>query len=192
LRNKVSYKNYLSMLYCLISYILNSFKKYYWLSWGSGFAFGIAVTIILVIYGPLIYMKSHVKSLISYPTKKTISFQINHIKNPDPNSFPVHYISTNIPDMLSAHKHYQNGENLLSLSKKEEARDEFIQAIKSNPDYAEAHWHLAIIYEEEHNYNEALKHWKRYLSLTPEIGSYEKAEKHMKNLKNKVKNCEGE
>jgi tetratricopeptide (TPR) repeat protein len=62
------------------------------------------------------------------------------------------------------------------------AKEEFLQSIKFNPDQAEAHWYLGSIYEHEGNYKEAINHWKRYISVSPTVGSYKEAREFLYKL----------
>lgn len=153
------------------SFITNLYKQWSWLSWGSGFAFGAAVILLFIIFSPLLNMN------------RGTNFAI---PGSDTSQVPTtNYIATGYSDDYSATFHYEKGEKLLINSYKEKAKEEFIKAINCNPDFTEAHWQLAMLYEEEGNYKEAQKHWKRYMNLAPKTGSYKEAEEHIKSIKDR-------
>jgi len=142
-------------------------EKWSWLSWSSGFAFGAAMAIILFIFIPL-------------GLKENIYFSLNKsAQMPTPS---ISYVSTGKTDRFSAEFHFKRGEEFVRASSMSKAKEEFIQSIKYDPDYAEAHWNLGLIYEKEGNYSESIKYLKRYISLTPSIGSYEEANKRIEKL----------
>lgn len=153
-------------------------EKWSWFSWGSGFAFGIVIAILLIMFVPAVYslINTH-GEIIAFPPGE--SGTDTELVFEDP------VIHTDLP---SAGYHYQKGEEFLSKSLFKEAKEEFIKAVKYNPDYAEAHWHLALLYEKENNYEESLRHWKRFLYLSPKIGSYKEAKEHIQEMNKNSKN----
>ena len=168
IRNRVIGKNNSSFLNPLIERL---FRSWSWLSWGNGFAVGIGVTIIIFMCLSLIFQNFH-------PLPSINLNPVSHTPTP-----PINYIiPTGGSDLSTAANHYKKGEQYLSTDLLK-AKEEFIEAVKYNPDYAEAHWQLGTIYEKEGDYKEALKHWKRYMCLVPEVGSYEEVKSHIENLK---------
>ena len=51
------------------------------------------------------------------------------------------------------------------MGKTETARGHYENAVALNPDYADAHFNLALIAERSGDNLRALKHWKAYLKL---------------------------
>ncbi len=139
----------------------------YWLSRFSSFALGSVITVMIFIF--------------CINSQGTVFFTQNHTGHGDYSS--VNYVLTDVSDEFTAIKHYKNGENFFKHSMIDKAKEEFLQSVKFNPDQAESHWYLGIIYEQQGNYKEAINHWKRYISISPKVGSYEEAKKNLERTK---------
>ena len=46
-----------------------------------------------------------------------------------------------------------------------EALDQYLQALKKNPRYADAHYNLALLYQTAGETMKAVLHWKAYLKI---------------------------
>ena len=167
LKNKVAPESF-----SLESFILKIREKWSWLSWSTGMGFGMAIALTLFILTPGIF-QHHSENSGPVP---------NFFPTPDStagSALPANLIvQTSHTDLYSAEFHYNKGMELIENSP-EKAREEFIQAVKYNTDYAEAHWQLGLIYEKEGNYEKALRHWKRYSFLAPRVGSYKDAKEYI-------------
>ncbi len=148
-------------------YRLNSLfspvRRAYWLSWFSSFALGSAITVMIFIFC----------------INRQNSVFFSHLQTGHGGYSSINYVLTDVPDEITALEHYKNGENFLKLSMIDKAKEEFLQSVKCNPDKAEAHWYLGIIYEQQGNHKEAINHWKRYISISPKVGSYEEARRFL-------------
>ena len=71
------------------------------------------------------------------------------------------------PDAL-AEKYFRNGEALLELGLREEAKRKFQAAIEEFPKYADAHYKLGTLLQEEGNVDEALKYFGHVSTINPE------------------------
>jgi tetratricopeptide (TPR) repeat protein len=72
-----------------------------------------------------------------------------------------------IPD-ADAEKHFRNGEALLELGLREEAKQKFRAAIEAFPKFADAHFKLGTLLQEEGNIDEAVKYFGYVAKINPE------------------------
>ena len=72
-----------------------------------------------------------------------------------------------IPD-ADAEKHFRNGEGLLELGLREAAKKKFRQAIEAFPRFADAHFKLGMLLQEEGNIGEAVKYFGYVAKISPE------------------------
>jgi len=64
----------------------------------------------------------------------------------------------------------------------DEALKEQLEAIRVDPNWSEAHYGLALIYERQRAYEKAKEHWKRYLTIQPKGAWARKAKERLKRL----------
>ena len=72
-----------------------------------------------------------------------------------------------IPD-AQAEKHFRNGEALLELGLREEAKKQFEAAIAEFPKYADAHYNLGLLLKEDGAIGEALDYFGRVAKIAPD------------------------
>ncbi|MCZ6678038.1 MAG: tetratricopeptide repeat protein [Candidatus Poribacteria bacterium] len=72
-----------------------------------------------------------------------------------------------IPD-AAAEKHFRHGEAFLQLEMREEAKDRFLAAIAAFPKYAEAHYQLGLLFQEEGNNDEAIRYFGHVAKINAE------------------------
>ena len=76
---------------------------------------------------------------------------------------------------LAAQKHFENGKQFLELDMVEYAKESFLAAIREFPKYAQAHYRLGLILEEEGEAEEAMRYFARVVKIAPDL--YNLAEK---------------
>ncbi|MEQ8189350.1 MAG: tetratricopeptide repeat protein [Candidatus Eremiobacterota bacterium] len=165
--NKSEEKGFFYRLNVLFSII----KRSYWLSWCSSFALGSAITVMVFLF----CINREDSIFFGYPQTGSSGYS------------SVNYVLTDVSGEAIALKHCKNGESFLQRSMIAKAKEEFLQSIKFNPDQSEAHWYLGVIYRDEGNYKEAIHHWKRYMSISPKVGSYEEAKKNLEKVQESYK-----
>ena len=72
-----------------------------------------------------------------------------------------------VPD-VQAEKYFRNGEALLDLGMREEAKKSFLSAIQEFPKYAEAHYKLALLLQQEGKDDEAFIYLGHVVTINPE------------------------
>ncbi len=72
-----------------------------------------------------------------------------------------------IPD-ADAEKHFRNGEALLELGLREEAKQKFRAAIEAFPRFADAHYKLGVLLQDEGNTDEAVIYFGYAAKISPE------------------------
>jgi tetratricopeptide (TPR) repeat protein len=65
----------------------------------------------------------------------------------------------------------------------EPAREHYEVAVRLNPDYADAHFNLALIAERKNDSLRAVKHWKAYLKLDGSSSWAGQARKQLERLR---------
>ncbi len=143
--------------------LFSTVRRAYWLSWCSSFALGSAITVMIFIF----CINSQGSMFFSHGQTGYNGYS------------SVNYVLTDVSDANKGLQHYRNGENFFKHSMIDKAKEEFLKSVKFNPDQAEAHWYLGSIYKEEGNYKEAINHWKRYISISPKVGSSEEAKRFL-------------
>ena len=63
--------------------------------------------------------------------------------------------------------HYNLGRNLAALNRLEEAKSRYLQAIEIDPDFAQAHTALGIIYGMQDDPGSAARHYRAALRVAP-------------------------
>jgi tetratricopeptide (TPR) repeat protein len=72
-----------------------------------------------------------------------------------------------IPD-VQAEKYFRNAESFLELGMRAEAKNAFQNAIEAFPKYADAHYRIGLLLQEEGKNDEALESFARVVAINPE------------------------
>lgn len=66
-----------------------------------------------------------------------------------------------------AEQHFNLGEKLYARGENEQAFEEYLEAVRLNPDHADAHYSLGLIYQADAEYGLAAKEYRAVLSIDP-------------------------
>ena len=73
----------------------------------------------------------------------------------------------------AAEKHFLNGQTFLQLDMYDRAKTSFMKAIDEYPKYTDAHYQLALLFEQEGNNDEALRYFGNVVKIDPNAYSME-------------------